>query len=122
MEKLKELRTASRKTQEELGKYLKVGRNTISRYESGEREPDLKTAQKIADYFGVSTDYLLGKSDTPQQKKPTPIEGLAADISAMLVERGIVGEDETLTPVQREHLLLCFDTAADLFKKLKEQG
>ena len=61
LEKLRELREATGKTQDDIALYLNVGRNTVSRYESGEREPDLQTIKKLADYFNVTTDYLLGR-------------------------------------------------------------
>ena len=42
-----------------------MNQNTISRYESGEREADYQTLIAIADYFGVSIDYLLERTDNP---------------------------------------------------------
>jgi transcriptional regulator with XRE-family HTH domain len=60
---LKELRTHKNITQQELADYLKVNRNAISRYETGEREPDIEMLIKISDFFEVSVDYLLGKSE-----------------------------------------------------------
>lgn len=42
---------------------LNVSQNTISRYETGEREPDFKTLIRIADYLHVSLDYLLERTD-----------------------------------------------------------
>lgn len=38
-----------------------MNQNTVSRYENGEREADYETLIKIADYFDVSLDYLLGR-------------------------------------------------------------
>ncbi len=43
--------------------------NTISRYESGEREADYKTLILFADYFNVSIDYLLERTDDPTPPK-----------------------------------------------------
>ncbi len=63
MKILKELRTHKNITQQELADYLKVNRNAISRYETGEREPDIEMLIKISDFFEVSVDYLLGKSE-----------------------------------------------------------
>ncbi len=40
-----------------------MNQNSISRYETGEREADYETLIKLADYFGVTVDYLLGKDD-----------------------------------------------------------
>jgi transcriptional regulator with XRE-family HTH domain len=59
---LKELRTQKQITQQELADFLKVNRNAISRYESGEREPDISTLLKISEFFDVSVDYLIGNN------------------------------------------------------------
>lgn len=58
---IKELRLEERISQRELGNRLNVCNQTVSFWESGQREPDLDTLLKIADYFQVSTDYLLGR-------------------------------------------------------------
>jgi transcriptional regulator with XRE-family HTH domain len=52
-------------TQEEVANKIGVARSTYGNYESGKREPDFKTTQKIADLFEVTVDYLLGRSDDP---------------------------------------------------------
>ena len=44
---------------------LNISQNTISRYETGEREADYATLIRLADYFNVSTDYLLERTDNP---------------------------------------------------------
>ena len=58
---VKELRTENRLLQKELAAELGVGRTTVVSWETGQYEPDLETLEKIADYFGVTTDYLLGR-------------------------------------------------------------
>jgi transcriptional regulator with XRE-family HTH domain len=58
-DRLKELREEKELTQEELGKFLNVSRQTISGYESGSIEPSIANLVKIADIFNVSLDYLL---------------------------------------------------------------
>lgn len=45
---------------------LNVSQNTVSRYETGEREADYAMLIRIADYFGVSIDYLLCRTDRPE--------------------------------------------------------
>lgn len=45
---------------------LNMNQNSISRYETGERECDYATLILIADYFDVSIDYLLGRTDNPK--------------------------------------------------------
>lgn len=64
--RLKELRLARRMTQQRLAMELSMSQNTVSRYENGEREPGLAELVRIADYFDVSVDYLLERTDQPR--------------------------------------------------------
>ncbi len=48
--------------QKELASYLNLSTGTISNYENGVHSPDLTTLDKLADYFGVTTDYLLNRT------------------------------------------------------------
>lgn len=58
---LKELRKEEKINQADLAKALNVSQSIIARWESGECEPTATNILAIADYFNVSTDYLLGK-------------------------------------------------------------
>lgn len=64
--RLRELRRQRKLSQIRLAMELNVSQNTICRYETGEREADYATLVRIADYFGVSLDYLLGRTDDPE--------------------------------------------------------
>ncbi|MBO5572273.1 MAG: helix-turn-helix transcriptional regulator [Ruminococcus sp.] len=64
--RLKELRKKRHMTQQRLAIELSMSQNTISRYETGEREADYKTLILLADYFQVSIDYLLERTDDPR--------------------------------------------------------
>ncbi|MEH7122076.1 helix-turn-helix transcriptional regulator [Bacillus sp. JJ1773] len=66
-ERIKKLRKERKITQEELGKKINVTKVSISGYENGIRNPDTDTLKKIADFFGVTTDYLLGRTDNPNE-------------------------------------------------------
>lgn len=57
---IKELRENKGLTQEEVSKKLNIARATYANYETGKREPNFETLQKIAALFEVSADYLLG--------------------------------------------------------------
>ena len=48
---------------------LDINQNSISRYENGQREADYQTLIKFADYFDVSIDYLLERTDNPKMNK-----------------------------------------------------
>jgi len=63
--RLKELREKRRLSQVHLGLDLHMAQNTISQYETGEREAGYRELIAIADYFGVSIDYLLERTDNP---------------------------------------------------------
>ena len=66
MFRLKELREQRHISQVFLGLELGMSQNTISRYETGAREADYETLLAFADYFNVSVDYLLGRTDNPE--------------------------------------------------------
>ena len=63
--RIKKIREQRGLLQKELASALGIGQNTLSQYEGGKRQPDYETLCKIADYLGVTTDYLLGRSDVP---------------------------------------------------------
>jgi len=62
--RLTELRKAKKISQKEFSLIINVAQNTVSQWENGKRDPDTETLRKIADYFNVTTDYLLGVSET----------------------------------------------------------
>ena len=61
--RLRELRLERNMSQQRLAMELSMTQNTISRYENGEREPGIKELIRIADYFNVSLDYQLERSE-----------------------------------------------------------
>ncbi len=63
--RLKELRTKKKISQLKLAMDLGLNQNAISRYENNERQADYQTLIAIADYFSVSLDYLLERTDNP---------------------------------------------------------
>ncbi|MED1302643.1 transcriptional regulator [[Bacillus thuringiensis] serovar konkukian] len=65
-EKIKELRKNSKITQEQLGNAIGVSKMAISYFEKGKKSPGRESLEKIADYFEVTTDYLLGRSEDPE--------------------------------------------------------
>ncbi len=63
-ERLNKLRRNKGLTLKELGDILNLGESTLSMYENDKRSPDYETLKRIADFFDVSLDYLLGRKDT----------------------------------------------------------
>lgn len=70
------LREERKLSQAEVAKALGMSRSGFSMYELGEREPDMETIRKIADFFGVSADYLIGRtaSFVVTEEDPIPLE------------------------------------------------
>ena len=67
--RLKEVREAKNVSQIKLAIDLGLNQNSISRYENGQREADYKTLIAFADYFNVSVDYLLDRTNNPKTNK-----------------------------------------------------
>lgn len=72
-DRLRNLRNEKDLTQQDLADFLGITRPAYTAYESGRRQPDNETLSKLADFFGVSVDYLLGRTNIR-----TPIETIAA--------------------------------------------
>ena len=64
--RLKELRKRRGISQLKLALDLNMNQNSISRYETGERQADYKTLIDFADYFNVSIDYILERTNNPK--------------------------------------------------------
>lgn len=62
-QRLEDLRVDHDKSQIEIAAYLNMNRNVYWRYEKGVREIPVWAVIKLADYYHVSTDYLLGRTD-----------------------------------------------------------
>ena len=67
--RLKELRVKRGISQLKLAMDTGLNQNSVSRYESGAREADYATLIRLADYFDVSIDYLLGRTDNPKMNR-----------------------------------------------------
>ncbi|MGE8038128.1 helix-turn-helix domain-containing protein [Lysinibacillus sp. NPDC093692] len=62
---LAKLRKERKLSQYDLAEKMNFSRGKIANYEQGTRQPDFETLQMFADFFDVSTDFLLGRTDTP---------------------------------------------------------
>lgn len=62
-ERLHSLRKERKLTQENAANEMGIALRSYRRYESGEREPTASVLVQMADYYGVTTDYLLGRSE-----------------------------------------------------------
>ena len=64
--RLVELRAAKKVSRREVSAKVGIVERTYQRYENNERDPDALILKKLADYYDVSADYLLGRTDTPK--------------------------------------------------------
>lgn len=72
MEQLRKLRKEKQLYQKDVAAYLGIDRTTYVKYETGASQPDHETLARLADYFGVTVDYLLGREELPHQRTPIP--------------------------------------------------
>lgn len=94
MNVFKEARKRKGLSQKELGEIIHVSQGSISQWEIGKTTPDLKTIIALADLYGVSTDYLLGRTKNPLSIVPcdtpyvevTPLEKRILDTYRALSE------------------------------------
>ena len=81
---LKMLREANHLTRSEMAKKLNITSQAYANYENGNRKPNMDMIIKLADFFNVSTDFLLGRSNKLKEKEEENVylintEGLSED-------------------------------------------
>ncbi len=86
MEKLRELRKEKGISLKELGSVVNVAESTMSLYENGKRQPDYETLLKLAEYFGVTVDYLL-RGDNETERLPEELVILNRNAKKMSPEK-----------------------------------
>ena len=119
-ETLKKMRKAKGVTQEELAEILGVERSTVGKYESTETIPSVDVLNRIASYFDVSIDYLLGREQAPISsfketlKKSRDEKGLSQKALADIlgVSQGTIGNWESGV---REPNFKTIEKLADFF-------
>jgi len=104
--RIKKLRKNKDLSREDLSKVLNLSYWAIAKYETGDRVPDSKTLKKIADYFDVSIDYLLGRTDNrhsfssqPQEIEKTDLDEEWPEVTSILRRSG-----KKLTPEDKRRI------------------
>lgn len=99
--RLKYYRKDNKKTQEDMAKFLGIQRSTYGEYERGKIMPPMDKIQKLADYFNVSVDYLLGNTnfETHDERKEaaTDVDDISKNLKTMIEK------------LQKEQHALTFD-------------
>jgi len=99
-DRIKFLRKRAGLTQRELAKEMHLAGSTLSQYESGQRTPSDTVKKNLADYFGVSVDYLMGREDAQRIPQESPREILAGPGLRLLLDA-----DNNLTEDQLKEIV-----------------
>lgn len=122
-QRLKDLRAQKQLYQKELADRLGVARSTVAAWEAGTKRPEGRTLEKLADFFGVTTDYIFGRTDRPQGRLVDPFVG--SPESGEAIRRLLPSPLDDLITYLRGHQLTADDVEAvkDLLeaRKLRRQ-
>lgn len=109
--RLRSLREQKKLTQAEMATKIGVARTTYAMYEQNKREPDNEILQKLADYFEVSTDYLLGRVDNLEPLNKVIVAGK---------EIHLTQEEFKVFEELKKHSIAFHDLASDPERKVKQ--
>lgn len=84
----KNLRLRENLSQQELADKLGISKSSISMYENGNREPDLETLEKIADFFNVDMDFLIGRKEKERENIIYIHEPSYDDVEKLIARNG----------------------------------
>lgn len=85
-ERIKELRTGKHMTQSELAKFANVTQQTVGAWERGKASPGVEIITKLANFFNVSTDYLLGETNEKYKQDDSKVD--IADDRVLMTYQG----------------------------------
>ncbi|WP_035099071.1 helix-turn-helix domain-containing protein [Anoxybacteroides tepidamans] len=103
--RLRFLRKKMNMTQKDLADKFSLGESTIGMYERDEREPSFEFVKQLADFFNVTTDYLLGRTDDPNPRESNGIPEELKDPSLGLFFKELAEAPEE----RREQLLKIWE-------------
>lgn len=103
--RLKEIRRARKHTMKSAAECLGMPFSTYSKYESGERTPDLYTLAKLAKFFHCSSDYLIGLTDRPDayliEKEKLPTELADSGVKSVVKLGSAALSEEEVEAIRR---------------------
>lgn len=116
-EKLKCLRENKNLLQKELGDILNVTSQTVSGWEINRTRPDYDTLVKIANYFGVTVDYLLGNEANANKIENEVLE--KEMLKQLLIKNGYMKDNENLSDDELERLMKFVVNNKNILKENK---
>lgn len=99
--KLKELRKSKGISQEQAANALNISVRAYQNYEYGQREPNIEMIFKLADFYGVTTDYLLGR----ETGEPETLDKLVGEFNMSALEKEILDNYLSLPKEMRGDLM-----------------
>lgn len=116
-QRLRELRTEKKLLQEELADQFNISKSSIGMYERDQREPSFDLVKNFAEFFGVITDYMLGKSDH------RTAEELARHLNKSSANgRAFYGGPEQYTEEELAIAEAAAKAAIEAYRKVKQKG
>lgn len=116
-ERIKQIRTMRNLTQKEVANKLGIARGTYSNYETGLREPDAKTIVTLAELFGVTTDFLLGRYTEEEKNFLRDIDELSLEDVMEKYHLKIDGREATREEIEE---MIAYIKARRIMKKMHE--
>lgn len=115
--RLKELRESVGLSQYAFAEKFGISQSTVGNWEAGRREPNSATMQRIADFFGVTVDYLLGRDEPKKEKPPVITEKDEKDIQKRIINvlddlhagDGLMYDGEPMDEETRELIALALE-------------
>lgn len=117
--RLRSLRLENKLTQKELAKKLNMQNTAISKYELGEREPDIETFNKLAKFFDVSLDYLLGRTDIKNPEDGNKESNIKANEFWDKLKKRMAEEGMEFDKTSPEDMILAYKIAKEFEKSRK---
>lgn len=132
-QRLAALRKEKGLSQAQLAKLLNMGQSTIAMYEKDRRRPDAETLRRLAEFFQISVDYLLGLTDTrerstytltPEAQELYSLLLREPDLKSSLADpifRNLLKRIPDLTPEEKQLLAQHWEWSLKLIEKNKER-
>lgn len=121
--RFRELRESRGLNQTEVGKLANVAQSAVSKWERGESEPPHGTLRTLADFYGVSIDYLLGR-EAENEKAPDTAEAVSEakefsveEATQLLVDMGLIRKGQQISDDDLAFLSGVFSILTAWFRK-----
>lgn len=117
-ERIKKLRLEKGYEQQDICDFLNIEQSTLSNYENDRRTPKPDMLAKMADFFGVTTDYLLGRKTELTKKDQIEIDEYLSNFeNELLTQTGLMFDGEPMTQESKEKLIAAMRIGAEMAKK-----